>query len=126
MSGSGGSLALLRQLRELWNQDFEETLRRALARASGLAIGAGALPPGTVINRGDYLVTAGYRTGDLVVAAGIAYIAIAPSTGVHPPDLAYWQPLGGASSVPPPFVYITDADGTQLVDDDGAYLWENE
>ncbi len=36
-----------------------------------------------------------YVQGDLVVSAGINYYAIQPSTGIGPPNAAYWHPLTG-------------------------------
>jgi hypothetical protein len=83
------------------------------------------LPPGVLIDRGDWSATATYRPGDLVISGGAAYVATAISTAVEPPDTAYWRPLGSAGGgIPPPFAYLVDSTGEYLRDSDGSFLFE--
>lgn len=107
----------------------QEAIRRLVA-GEGNRLVPKSLPPGVLIDRGDWLAGARYRPGDLVIAGGSAYVAVAPSGGaaasVEPPDTAYWRPIGSAGGgIPPPFAYLTDGDGNYLVDgSDGSYLFE--
>jgi hypothetical protein len=126
----GGAYIYLEQQR--WaaiRRLIEEMLARIDPALVGGVLSPGGLPPGTMIDRGDWSVTANYRPGDLVFSGGAVYVAIAPSLATAPrlpPDTDYWRPLGGTAVPPPPdtFVYLVDADGAYLIDGDGAYLWE--
>lgn len=85
-----------RLIRETIAEMIEDYLRRIPGFLTG-RIGAGGLPPGTMIDRGSYSGTATYRPGDVVVSGGVVYVATAPATGIAPPDTAFWRPLGGTA-----------------------------
>lgn len=120
----GGALELMRRLLEEWDRRIEAAIRR-LVNGEGARLIPKSLPPGTIIDRGDWSATANYRPGDLVTSGGAAYVATAASTDVMPPNTAYWRPLGSAGGgIPPPFAYLTDSSGEYLTDSDGAYLFE--
>jgi hypothetical protein len=131
MSGDGGgryhplAVEVARRRREDLVALVQEAIRRLVA-GEGNRLVPKSLPPGTIIDRGDWSATANYRPGDLVFSGGAAYVATAASTNQMPPNTAYWRPLGGTIVPPPPdtFVYLVDADGAYLTDSDGAYLWE--
>jgi hypothetical protein len=84
-----------------------------------------SLPPGTLIDRGDWSSAATYRPGDLVAAGGVAYVATAASTNQEPPNTTYWRPLG-STGPGDPVAYLADSDGAFIVDSDGAFLYEPE
>jgi hypothetical protein len=117
---------LYRQILEAIDARIEAALRHIDPALVSGTIPAGALPRGTVIDRGTYSPLARYRAGDLVVDGGTTYIALVGSTGVATSDTGTWRPIGGIAVPPPPdtYVYLIDSDGAYLLDTDGGYLYE--
>lgn len=91
---------LMRRIRE----DVALTVEAYLARIDPALLAgripASALPPGTMIDRGDYSGAARYRPGDVVVSGGVVSVAILASTATPPPNATYWRPLGGSGGGP--------------------------
>lgn len=108
-----------RQIQEYVALVVEDYLRRIDASLLAGRIAAGALPPGTMIDRGSYAGAANYRSGDLVYAGGVNYVAIAPSSGVAPPNTDYWRPLGGTTTGPELLFF----GGEGLIWDGAALTW---
>jgi hypothetical protein len=113
---SGAANELYRRLRELWREDFEALLRRIAPELLSGSIPPGALPPGTVINRGSYSPATRYRTGDLVIDGNSAYVALRGHTGVSTSNTTYWQKIAGPNG---DWSIVTDEEGNIVYDEDG-------
>jgi len=87
---------LMRRIMERIDERIGAYLARIAPELLSGRIPASALPPGTMIDRGDYSGASRYRPGDVVVSGGVVSVAILASTATAPPNATYWRPLGGA------------------------------
>jgi hypothetical protein len=80
------ALAVFQKMREQWQKDLHDALRRIDPYAAQGRLSPKSLPPGVMRDTGDYNPAAIYRKGDLVVGAdGRDYYAtVAGTTGLEP------------------------------------------
>lgn len=61
---------------------------------------------------GAWSSSAQYEINDLVTSGGLMFLAIAPNTNQHPPDVSYWVPVGASFAFAVPVdVGNADAEG---------------
>ncbi len=76
---------------------------------------ASRLPGSTMLNRGDWSVSANYRMGDVVFDDGFVYVALANNVAITTDMIATWRPIGSTDTISIMF----DDDGDVMTDEDG-------